>query len=604
MKDIIQNIIFPNTEELRTHYDLYYRGGCGVAVSSDEKEGLGFQKLSRIEFNTYFNGFSNAKWRRYTDIKSAALSLKIKGDFILKILGFNLELNYPRLHLYSEEKYSSSACEEITVELPNTDDTMLAFSIETLSDCVIYSGHYTGEFESSNDVSLAISTTTCFKEEYIKHNVRLLYDELLNTDEEIARHLYIHIVDNGRTLSAKDFPSDTRIFLHPNKNTGGSGGFARGMIECMHQRESITNILLMDDDVVVLPESIRKTYYLLKHLKKEYQKNFISGAMLNMESVHIQHEDIGAVNDKGYVYSREFNQECLYDNLFNERYCPIDDLHRYAAWWYCCIPMSTVRRYGLPLPLFVKVDDMEYSLRCKPGFITMNGICVWHMGFNGKVDAAMGYYQGNRNLLIAQAVSDVMSDADIIGKDKNEFLAAVRCMDYNSAQLCLRAIEDYLKGSSVILEDQGEKILKANKKLVHKLQPLDEMGNPDVGLGDLYEEEYQNIVKEIIHKIIFRLTNNGHRFWIKGYKEPNSVLYNRAWTLSRAYLRKALVVVNPENRTGYMLLRDEAKYKKLMHRYRVVMKIYKRKNKKIQEEYRRHRDEMYSEEFWRRYLEI
>lgn len=600
MRDIIQKIIFPKTEEQKAHYNLYYRGGCGIEFSSDEKEGIGFPKFSRIEFNTYFNGFSNAKWKKYTDISNVTLTLKISGEFILKILGFNLKLNSPGLQLYSKKRYSCLTSEEITIAFPDTKDTMLAFEIETISECSIYSGYYSAEFDSDNHTTIAISTTTCFKEEYIKHNIKLLYDELLMADKEISRHLYIHIVDNGRTLSSNDFPSDPRIFLHSNKNVGGSGGFARGMIECVHQKEKITNILLMDDDVVVLPESIQKTYYLLKHLKKEYQNNFIAGAMLNMESVQVQHEDIGEIKCDGYVNFRELNQECLWDNLYNERDYPIDDKHRYSAWWYCCIPINTVRKYGLPLPLFIKADDMEYSLRCKPGFITMNGICVWHMSFNGKVDAAMGYYQGNRNLLITQAVSDVMKDVNIIDKDAWDFRVALRCMDYDSAELCLRAIEHYLKGPSIILEDRGEKILKENKKQVHKMQPL-----KDIKFADPEAEENRNITQWIIYKIVFKLTANGHRFWIGRYnKKPATVLYNRPWIPSKVYLRKTVIVVNPEDKTGYILKRDNARFKRLMRKYKAAMKTYKKKKDKLREEYRKYRNEMYSEKFWRKYLEI
>ena len=604
MKEVIQSILFPSTEELKSHYKLYYRGARGVVVCDGDRRGVGFPKFSYIEFDTYFNGFSNEKWRTYTDLSGVTLTLNIQGDFNLKIQGARLVNNRPEVTVYSEMQYRCPACEEITVSLPKVEDRMLAFSIETLSECVLFAGHYSGTFESDNQTNLAVSTTTCFKEKYITRNVKLLYDTLLTTEDEIARHLFIHVVDNGRSLSEKDFPKDDRIFLHSNKNTGGAGGFARGMMECMHQSENITNVLLMDDDVNVQPESIRKTYYLLKHLKKEYQGCFVSGAMLYMENVQVQKEDVGTVSREGYfvpLKGKTFNHERLKDNLRNEKYFPVNDACTFAAWWYCCIPMKTIREKGHPVPVFVRGDDVEYGLRCKPGFITMNGICVWHMGFAGKFNVAMDFYQVNRNLLIDHAISGVMENVRIMDKAKNDFRAALTRLDYDSADLCLRAIEDYLKGPDFIMQDRGEEILKSNNKLVHKMESLEEMGNPDVGLGDPDEDGGRTFVQ----KVISRITRNGHRFWIGGYnKEINSIPYNSVGSPARTYLREKLIAVNVDNRTGYMLTRDKARYKKLMCRYKTAIKTYNRKNNQLVAEYRKHQQEIYSEEFWRKYLEI
>ena len=65
----------------------------------------------------------------------------------------------------------------------------------------------------------------------------------------------------------------------------------------------------------------------------------------------------------------------------------------YGAWWYSCIPLNEVREKGLPLPLFVRCDDVEYGMRTKPTYMTMNGICVWHEGFEGRFRPSVDCYQ-------------------------------------------------------------------------------------------------------------------------------------------------------------------------------------------------------------------
>ena len=90
------------------------------------------------------------------------------------------------------------------------------------------------------------------------------------------------MVDNGRTLSAEEIQTE-HVMVHPNLNVGGAGGFTRGMLEAMDHKEKPTHVLLMDDDVMILPESLIRTYNLLKIVRPEYEHHFISGAMLSMK---------------------------------------------------------------------------------------------------------------------------------------------------------------------------------------------------------------------------------------------------------------------------------------------------------------------------------
>ena len=105
----------------------------------------------------------------------------------------------------------------------------------------------------------------------------------------------MHVIDNGCTLPYKELSTD-KVTISPNENVGGAGGFARGMIESMEQDVPATHVLLMDDDVEVSPESIMRTYNLLRIVKPEYSEAFVSGAMLNYEDVQDMKEDTGFID--------------------------------------------------------------------------------------------------------------------------------------------------------------------------------------------------------------------------------------------------------------------------------------------------------------------
>lgn len=70
------------------------------------------------------------------------------------------------------------------------------------------------------------------------------------------------------------------------------GGFTRDLIEIMTHNDElhVTHALLMDDDIVIEPESLIKTYRILTLLKEEYEDAFIGGAMLRLDKQAIQVE--------------------------------------------------------------------------------------------------------------------------------------------------------------------------------------------------------------------------------------------------------------------------------------------------------------------------
>lgn len=603
MREVIQNIVFPQNDMLEEHSKLYYRGTGTLLTNEENEKYLIVPKYQELKLNTYFNGCSIQKWKKYTNIETLCLCLRIQGKFILKVYGYSLRSVQPERILLYKEKYKIKEKTEISIDIPNNEEQMVGVEIQTLEDSLLWGGEYKAEFSSFREINIAISTTTCKKEKFIIGNSKILKEMLLDKNNDISKHLFINIIDNGRTLKKENFPDDERIRLFPNKNVGGSGGFARGMIEALKQKENITHILLMDDDILIQPEAVYRTYVLLKHLKDEYKKCFISGAMLYLENASIQKEDIGVLKSDGYfeALKGELNQEILWDNLKNEKEYPLPK-HTYAAWWYCCIPVDTIKKEGLPMPIFVRGDDVEYGLRCNPGFITMNGICVWHMGFAGKFNVGMDHYQVDRNLLINQAVTGIIDDVNIIRKTQLDFRKHMLRLDYDSAEIVVRALEDYLKGPEFICQDLGEKILIENNKLAHEMKPLSEHGNPQVGLGNPEKDPS----RKFIEKWLFRITYNGHRFRIlcKLKNEIMSIPYNDIYTPSRIAFRKKLVAVNQMNSTGYILERNQKRYVTLMNRYKNAMKKYKKENAELIKEYRKYQNEFKTITFWKKYLDI
>ena len=414
------NILLETNPRSVAYPALYCRSDHPVIFNETQGE-WEMYGAGTFDFSTYFNSLSVMKLRKYTSATSFMLHLELKGAACEVQQTMGDVFAHDPLPVEGASKVLSASDDWQVVDLPLTitdDMVIVGFLIKTEGAVAIRNSYYELGIDGElNDVELVLSTTTFKKEAFIERNIGLVKDKIIKSGDSIADHFHMYVIDNGRTLDAEKL-SGNRVQVVPNDNVGGAGGFTRGMITAMEQIPKATNILLMDDDVAVSPESIKRTYNLLRILKPEHRNDMISGAMLNYEVGEDQWEDIGNMTQQGtFAGCKPPLRLTLFEDLvYNEIYTPTkwQRNNMYAAWWYCCIPISVIEKNGLPLPVFVRCDDAEYGIRCKTGFITMNGLCVWHMSFFERYNAAVERYQTTRNTMIAQATCGMAPKADFM----------------------------------------------------------------------------------------------------------------------------------------------------------------------------------------------
>lgn len=71
-------------------------------------------------------------------------------------------------------------------------------------------------------------------------------------------NIYLVVVDNSKNLTRHELESNDKVYLIPNTNVGGSGGFARGLLYL--KDNGFSHCLFMDDDASCHEESIKRTY--------------------------------------------------------------------------------------------------------------------------------------------------------------------------------------------------------------------------------------------------------------------------------------------------------------------------------------------------------
>ncbi len=591
----LQNIIWPKVEICNLS-KMYYRYKGNVKLTSQNI--LECSKGGSVKFDTYFNGFSIDKWKKYTYVKNVSINLLLQGKFVVSLFSKE-KVGYELIKKeFLREKYDFKEPANITLNFPEHARGMLYFKLEALEDNVkLYSGFYGTNLEKIRPVKIAIDICTFRREEFIKKNMSFINKHILeNPNSPLYEKLDIFISDNGKSLEKNVFLSN-KIHVFDNKNVGGAGGFTRGLIEILRSVSSgnpITHVLLMDDDILLDPEVLVRTYVLLSLLKREYKDAVIGGSMLRSDKQNIQVES-GAIWNSGKLVSLKAGLDmskshaCVYNEI--EEYC------EYNAWWYCCIPMDVVHESNLPLPIFIRGDDVEYGLRNKKKLILLNGICVWHEPFENKYSSSLFYY-----ILRNQAIDNCLHCKKYtkIDLQKDLWYRAIRELllyRYKNVYLLIQGVNDFLKGIDWLETTDGEKLHQEIMKKGYSMQTLDEL---EVHFS--YPQYDRSLLENDgkIHRVFRLATLNGH--FLPAVR--NNIVSTASMRPYNAYRVKKILNYDVTSKKGFL---TEKNNKVLFKCIYLLLKTSARINQKYdcaKLSYRSRCGEIQNIIFWEKYLQM
>lgn len=603
----LQNLILECENKLEPHWQMMYRGNkpkYDITTSC-----YCWNKNDFAEFFTYFNCFSLAKWKKYTKASDFYLKLRCSGCFKIRLFGHYRNMQRIDKEMYEEYTYDLPKVTDIILRIPhNSIADIIGFQFDVINGmCIEGGGYYTTIDESDiNNVNITISTTTFKKEEFITNNIDILEKGLFYSNEPARKHIRMKIVDNGRTLNADDINSEF-IHVYPNENVGGAGGYTRGMLECIDDNDfKATHVLLMDDDVMVLPEAFIRTYSLLALLKPQYDERFISGAMLDYDRMNFQHEDVGYVHKENGSYgpNKKSREMHTWDAVFENEEDVQFRKNSYAGWWYCCIPVKKISSSHLPVPLFIRGDDVEFSIANKAEFLTLSGICIWHKGFANKFNANLELYMVHRNSLIIQAMSGICGDIDFIERIDGFFHSNLARLAYNNCDLLLDSIEEFCAGPDFMNTPQGERIMKEHAAKNEKMLPVEQVYDGYVDFDSVYRYEPNQISDA--ERIVYENTWNGQTLPEQHIRKGTTAIIAYDWfdDPTKQYLAEQILAVNPFDHTAYLRKRDKKRFEALIERHERVMSYYKNNKEKIEAKYRNAAKLLQSDKFWRSYLNM
>ena len=606
----LANIVLKIDRHASMHPELYYRVLSGDVSYNDEAQLLHIN--GNVDFLTYVNGLSAGKWRRYASVDNVTLHLALFGCGRVVVQGVRVdELNPVELKATSFVSDEAEPC-LLDIDIDTTGYDLIGFRVESLGSYSVdlLNSHYLTNVpeDSINTIDLALSTTTFKNEQYILPNIDLVKEGISKEESPIHDHFHMFVVDNGQTLDAENL-SDDMVTVLPNPNTGGSGGFARGMMVATEKPGQFTHIILMDDDVSIMPESLIRTFNLLSLAKGKYREAFINGAMLSLEDPVRQFEDVSYVANTG-VYRRvkdDLHVDRLSDILINER-TSVEVDQAYGAWWYSCIPINAIEKNGLPMPFFIRCDDVEFGMRNKPIYMTMNCICVWHASFEGRFRASVDCYQYFRNFFAMIALDDCADENMFVLRIQRGVRQDLRDLDYQAAEFILDGFEDYLRGPEYLQKLDGAATMVGKGKKNEKLIPVSEMDSDLLQNAGVTNDVLSNVSLEFqpskFMKYWRSLPYDKHYlpdFFLSD--KPGYIVKNGNCKLEGSSTRcKTLVFLDPTREKGAVRTMDRSRFRSIRHREHKLMSRYRKDGKSVRKAWKDAMPYMTSRDFWESYL--
>ncbi len=581
----LQRLLLPSIERC-TLPDLYVRLHGGAWHSIPEGA-VHLPPSAYAEFDTYFGGFPVGKWRRHTNVRSVTLMIDGSGEFDVQAVlhhRHRATRTIAAASLHSEEARPHGVG---PIDLAGLGDGLLHLRVRARTDTVIRSGTVTTTDPPTVDARLGVVITTFNRPDYLHRTIVGLVSAF-EADPTLVDRLRVVVVDNARNVPL-DIGGAAPIEVIPNRNLGGAGGFARGL---MHHRDQqwATHILFMDDDISFEPDVIERTLALLSHASDP--DLCVAGAMLTEEYPHIQFE-AGATFLTRSVHP--FRPVGGGVDLSRPTSLVDNDEERpagYGAWWFHAFPVHLAT--ANPLPVFVRGDDVLFGLRHTGRHtMTMNGIGVWHQQFAQKNGPAAYYYEARNLPLVSVLADEGYRAAHLTRRFLYQTMRMLSACKYDTAEAQIAGTRQFLQGPDAWMALDHEEVNQAARAHAgERPGPL----SPDELAVPKYDARHPLIPKVV--GVAASALGGGHLLPARFSRREARTVELSAWSPAATFGRDRLVYRYDPTDEGFVATRDRDRFRRLAKdAFNLALQI-NRDFDRVAAEYRAAYTDMTSDKYW------
>ena len=570
-----------------------------------------------ISFGTYFNGFPAAYWRRWTIVDSVTLTIRLQGHgATVTVYKSMARGNSQRVEsVTTGEGHGGVFTFDLTLK-PFVDGGWYWYDVVAGDeDVVVESAEWTAEVpvDRAEHGTVDIAITTMNRPDFC---AKLLAQ--IGSDETLRPYLDEVLVMEQGTQKVTDSPDFAKaegalgdtLRVIEQANLGGSGGYARGQLESV-RKGTATYLMCMDDDVVCEPEGIIRAITFGDLARKP---TIVGGHMFSLFSRSRLHSYGEIIQPYRFWWMSPLDTHNDWDfsarNLRSTRW-----LHRrvdvdFNGWFMCLIPRQILEEIGLSLPLFIKWDDSEYGLRAREaGYptVTFPGAAVWHIPWTDKNDALdwQAYFH-ERNRFVAALLHSVYPNGGrMVRESLNHQIAHLVSMQYSTAELRLKALEDVLAGPQQLHPDLPTKLGEVRsfvkgftdadlKPDAESFPPVRRQKPPKRGKD---ESEVPGKVSQLITAGLAPLRQlRPVRPLAAEYPEAEVPAMDAKWYRLARY--DAAVVSMPDGTSAALYQRDPKRYRELLKRTVDIHLRLRREWPQLAKLYRDHLHEITGPEEW------
>lgn len=448
---ILQHLILPT--DICNKNELYFRINERVKI---EKNVICMDASGVVTTDTYFNLFDAHTWKKYTGINEYTFYITCIGRGEVTLYFYDTYTTYEKKIV--EKNFESLKTEILKLNLEDPKPGYYYLKIRAIDKSVVSNISIQTESKLKQDICMGINICTYKREKQIRNNIGIfLNSDFFQLDDALYGKIKICIIDNASELEDIEHPL---ISIIHNRNTGGSGGFTRGINEFKNSGQFISHMVFMDDDVQFVPETFYRLYAFLSYLLPEYSNTVIAGRMFRTDCKYVQYTAAEKWNSGDIIHIGFQKDMSLKENLkdINNSYDS-----EYTGWWMGCFTMDFVKD-NLPMPFFIHCDDVEYGLRHGGSPIILNGIQVWHETYEYRQNAIIAYYDMRNSLFVNSIYEKNYNKEDIIKKWKEKITNEHNKKDYLSEYMIILALRDFCKGIKWLYKINAEKHHKKLQK--------------------------------------------------------------------------------------------------------------------------------------------
>lgn len=431
------------------------------------------------------------------------------------------------------------------------------------------------------------------------------------------------VIDNARTFTLQTGLAADHIQVIAQKNVGGAGGFGRGIHVALDDSET-SHIVLLDDDADIDAVSIARMLNLFRFQAEE--EDFVGGVQMDV------YDPVKLADASAYWRADRFETvEARMPPTRLDTPEARNDLAKnvytnFNGWWLFGGSKAAFLRNGMPLPIFVHLDDVDFGVRADIAgrrTWTVPGIAVWHEPYYAKVEGWFAFYNIRNELIrlsgqLPRLIHRMIEESYVqqakperalakrlkrVEKQlRDRFRNFISTNQYGSAFLLCMAVDRFLDGPDPFRDEDfdavHQQVMREYKRFNSNYRKLSRLPIGRMAMGPAPR-------KGKFYRFLQKLTLNGHKLpMLKSNPFRRLVVFPERMGISWTGLplQSDFAYSCPDNGDLHYFSFDRKAYGEIGRYFDKVITRYSRQCERIGGEWAEAYADITSREYWNRLI--